>query len=146
MVIHNLYYILIYVTGFAKTGLIRTITNIQKYNFEIYNSTYLENDQSCLHVFLHKYIAIQSNSLYLLYTGQQLAGFPPLQIVFYLHSQYHQHSYRGEDGGRAESHKVVKKCYVFTKNSQITPLVQFSPPHVAQSSLIYGQTHQPVVW
>ena len=46
------------VTGFAKRGLRRAI----QYN-------YLENDWSYLHVFLHKPIAIQSNSLYLMYTG-----------------------------------------------------------------------------
>ena len=34
-----------------------------------FNSIYLENDWSYLHVFLHKSIAIQSNSLYLLYSG-----------------------------------------------------------------------------
>ena len=46
--------------------------------FEIFNSIYLENDWSCLqHVFLHKSLAIQSNSLYLLYTGQ-LTGFPAI--------------------------------------------------------------------
>ena len=55
-----------YVIGFAKVGLIRTIINILKYNFEILNLLYLENDWSYLHVFLHKSIAIQSNSLYLL--------------------------------------------------------------------------------
>ena len=60
---------IIYVTGFAKRGLIRAIINICKYYFEIFHSIYLENDWSYLHVFLHKSIAIQSNSLYLVYTG-----------------------------------------------------------------------------
>ena len=53
----------------CKKGLIHAIINIWKYNIEIFNSVYLENDWSYLHVFLHKSIAIQSNSLYLLYTG-----------------------------------------------------------------------------
>ena len=57
------------VTGFAKSGLIRAIINIKKYNFEIFNLIYLENDWSCLLMFLHKSIANQCNSLYLLYTG-----------------------------------------------------------------------------
>ena len=34
---------LVYVTGFAKRGLIRAITNIEKYRFEILNAVYLEN-------------------------------------------------------------------------------------------------------
>ena len=34
---------------------------------EIFNSVYLENEWSCLHVFLHKFIAIQGKSLCLLY-------------------------------------------------------------------------------
>ena len=51
---------------------------IYKRESYIYNYKYLEmqfwniqfeNDYSCLHVFLHKSIAIQSDSLYLLYTG-----------------------------------------------------------------------------
>ena len=49
--------------------------------FEIFNSIYLENDQSCLHMFLHKSIAIHGNSLCLLYTGQ-LAEFPTMLDSF----------------------------------------------------------------
>ena len=44
---------LIYVTGFAKRGLIRAITNIEKYRFEILNAVYLENAQSFFHAILH---------------------------------------------------------------------------------------------
>ena len=58
------------VTGLLKRSLMCAVINIQKCNFEIFNSIYLENEQSCLHVFLHKFIASQGNSLCLLYTGQ----------------------------------------------------------------------------
>ena len=47
-----------YVTGFVKRILIRTIINIKKCNFEIFNSIYLKNDLFCLLMFLHQSIAI----------------------------------------------------------------------------------------
>ena len=65
----------------CKKGLICAIRNT--YNFEIFNLIYLENDQSCLHVFLYKSIAIQGNLLCLLYTGQ-LAELPAILDSFLL--------------------------------------------------------------
>ena len=59
----------------CKRGRIHAITNSWKNNFEIFNSIYLNNDQSSLHLFLHKSIANQGNSLCLLYAGQ-LAELP----------------------------------------------------------------------
>ena len=75
--------VFLYVTGFVKKVLIHAIINIQKYNFEIFNSIYLNNNWTWLDVFIHKSIAIQSNSLYLLYT-RQLAGFPTILDSFSL--------------------------------------------------------------
>ena len=58
---------------------------MRNYNYlEIqFNSKHLQNDQSCLHVLLHKSIAIQDNSLCLLYTGQ-LAELPTILDSFLL--------------------------------------------------------------
>ena len=39
-----------------------------------------------------------------------------------------------EGGGWAGSYEVEGKDYVFTKNSQMTSMVPFSPPHVTQLS------------
>ena len=39
-----------------------------------------------------------------------------------------------EDREWVRNHKVVGKGYMFTKKSQVTPLVPFSPQHVTQSS------------
>ena len=81
----NVHQLHAYVTGFVKRGLIHAIINIQKYNFEIFNSKYLKNDQSCQQVFLHKFIAIQGNSLRLLCTGQ-LTEFISILDSFYQRS------------------------------------------------------------
>ena len=61
----------------CKRGRIHAITNIWKNNFEIFNLIYLKNDQSSLHLFLHKSIANQGNSLCLVYAGQ-LAELPTI--------------------------------------------------------------------
>ena len=109
--IHGMLNQFVIVTGYAKRGL--THVN-QKYYF---NSIYLKNDQSCLHVFLHKSIAIQGNSLCLLYTGQ-------LAEIAYHFRQF----FTGIASitstpigwGRMGSHKVMGKGYIFNKNSQMT--------------------------
>ena len=113
-----------YVTEFAKRGLICAVINNQKCNFEIFNSVYLENDQSCLHVFLHKSIAIQSNSLYLLYTGQQqLAAFPTILDTFLLEQLIPLALLQGGMvGGRQVATKWWEKGYVFTKNREMTSI------------------------
>ena len=49
-----------YVSAFVKRGLVRTIINIKKCNFEIFNSIYLENDLCCLLMFLYQSIASYS--------------------------------------------------------------------------------------
>ena len=42
-----------YVIEFVKKGLVRTIIDILKYHFEIFNSLYLKNARSSLCTFLH---------------------------------------------------------------------------------------------
>ena len=63
-------YVHIYVTGFAKRGLIHAITNIEKYRFEILNAVYLENAQNFFHaLILHHSTVIQGNSFGVLFNG-----------------------------------------------------------------------------
>ena len=66
-------------------------------------------------------LAIQGNSLCLLYTGQ-LAELPTILDNFYWYSQYHQYSYRAGGWRWMESYEVVGKGYVFTKNRQMTSI------------------------
>ena len=66
-------------------------------------------------MFLHKSIAIQSNLLYLLYTGQRAEFLAILD------------SFTGITNATstplwARSQEVVRKGYVFTKNSQMTSI------------------------
>ena len=107
------YYLCVIV--FARKGLIYAIINIQKYNFEIFISMYLENDQSCLHMFLHRLITNQSNSLYLLYTGQ-LAAFPAILDSFLLAQPIPLALLQGGSGQEAS------KWHVKAKNSQISSI------------------------
>ena len=117
-----------------------------KYDFEIFNSIYLQNDWSCLHVFLHKSIAIRGNSLYLLYTGQ-LAGFPAMLDSFLLAQPIPLALLQGGRlvGGQVAT-KWQAKATSSLKTGKSLPFVPFSPPHVTQSISIHGQTHQPVLW
>ena len=70
------------VTGFAKRGLIRAITNIEKYRFEILNAVYLENAQSFLHAILHHSTVIQGNSFGVQFNGL-LAELPAILDSFF---------------------------------------------------------------
>ena len=69
-------------TGFAKRGLIRAITNIEKYRFEILNAVYLENAQSFFHAILHHSTVIQGNSFSVLFNGL-LAELPAILDSFF---------------------------------------------------------------
>ena len=57
---------LLFVTEFAKRGLIRAIINIEKSQFKILNTVYLEN---LVYAILHQSIVIQGNSVDLLFNG-----------------------------------------------------------------------------
>ena len=70
------------VTGFAKRGLIRAITNIEKYRFKILNAVYLENAQSFFHAILHHSTVIQGNSFGVLFNGL-LAELPAILDSFF---------------------------------------------------------------
>ena len=59
----------------CQKGLIRAITNIEKYRFEILNAVYLENAQSFFHAILQHSTVIQGNSFSVLFNGL-LAEFP----------------------------------------------------------------------
>ena len=78
----SLYLLTTYVTGFAKRGLIRAITNIEKYRFEILNAVYLENAQSFFHAILHHSTVIQGNSFGVLFNGL-LAELPTILDSFF---------------------------------------------------------------
>ena len=64
----------------CKRGLIRAIINIQKYDFEMFNSIYLENDWTCFSTNLQLFKLIHC---ILLYTRQP-AGFPTILDSFLL--------------------------------------------------------------
>ena len=62
----------IYVTGFAKRGLIRTFINIEKSRFEIIYlliTVYLDNAWCLVYQLLHHSIVIQGNSAGALFDG-----------------------------------------------------------------------------
>ena len=86
-------------TGFAKRGLIRAITNIEKYRFEILNAVYLENAQSFFHAILHHSTVIQGNSFSVLFNGL-LAELPAILDSFFT---------RGGWLGVVGSHEVAGK-------------------------------------
>ena len=71
-----------YVTEFAKRGLIHAITNIEKSRFEILNTVYLENAWCLVYEILHQSIVIQGNSLGVLFDGL-LAESPAILDSFF---------------------------------------------------------------
>ena len=75
----------IYVTEFAKRGLIHAIINIEKSPFEILNTVYLENAWCLVYEILHQSIVIQGNSVGILFDGL-LAELPAI-----LDSCFHQY-------------------------------------------------------
>ena len=70
-------------TGFAKRGLICAIINIEKSNFEILITVYLENTWCLIHKILHQSIVIHVNSAGALFNGL-LAEFPTFLGSFLL--------------------------------------------------------------
>ena len=50
-------------TEFAKRGLIHAIINIEKFQFEILNTMYLENAWCLVYAILQQSIVIQGNSV-----------------------------------------------------------------------------------
>ena len=127
---HYYYY---YLTGLVKRGLIRAIINNQKCNFEISNSMYLENEQSYLHVFLHKSVAIQVNSPCLLFTGQLAELSAVLESFFTIVANTHTTS-TPIGGGWVGATKWWAKTMFSLNTAKQHPLVPFSPPHVTQNS------------
>ena len=75
-------HLMIYVTEFAKRGLIRAFTNIEKCRFEILNAVYLENAQSFFHAILHHSTVTQGNSFGVLFNGL-LAELPAILDSFF---------------------------------------------------------------
>ena len=55
---------------FTEGVLICAIINFQKYDFDVFNLTYLENEDNCFLTFLHYSLVIQGTLLYLLYIGK----------------------------------------------------------------------------
>ena len=106
------------------------IISIQKYNFEIFNSIYLENDQSCLHVFLHKSIAIQGNSLCLLYIGQ-LAELPTILDIFLLVQPIPLAFLQG--GRTGGGHRVMKWWAKVTSSLKKPNGIHWCPFHIHTS-------------
>ena len=96
-------------------------------------------------MFLHKSIAIQINSLYLLYTGY-LAGFPAILDIFTDVANTTSIPIGWEGGGMLGATKWWAKATSSLKTAKRLPFVPFSPPQVTQNSYIHSQTHQPVVW
>ena len=75
------------------------------------NSIYLKNEWSCLYVLLHKSIAIQVNSLCVLYIGY-LAELPAiLDSVFTGVANTTSTPIGWEGGGQVGSHKITGKGY-----------------------------------
>ena len=106
----------------------------QKYSFEIFNSIYLENKQSYLHVFLHKYIAIQVNSLRLLHTGL-LAELPTILDSFLLVQPITLALLQsGRVRGGQKATKWWPKATSLLKTAKWHPLVPFSPSDVTQEA------------
>ena len=64
-----MYAVFIYVTGFAKRGLIRAFINIEKSRFEILITVYLDNAWCLVYQLLHQSIVIQGNSAGALFDG-----------------------------------------------------------------------------
>ena len=77
-------YVYIYVTEFAKRGLIHTIINIEK---SILNTVYLENAWCLVYEILHQSIVIRGNSVGVLFDGM-LAELPAILDSFF--HQYHK--------------------------------------------------------
>ena len=74
--------LLVYVTEFAKRGLIHAIINIEKSGFEILNAVYLENAWCLVYEILHQSIVIQGNSVGVLFDGL-LAELPAILDSFF---------------------------------------------------------------
>ena len=92
----------LYVTGFAKRGLICTFINTEKSRFEILITVYLDNAWCLVYRLLHQSKVIQGNSAGALFDGL-LAELPAI-----LDSFFHQyHKYIGVVGG----HEVVGKTH-----------------------------------
>ena len=77
----------IYVTEFAKRGLIHAIINIEKSRFKILNTVYLENAWCLVYEILHQSIVIQGNLVGVLFDGL-LAELPAILDGFF--HQYHK--------------------------------------------------------
>ena len=77
----------VFVTEFAKRGLIHAIINIEKSRFEILNTVYLENAWCLVYEILHQSIVIQGNSVGVLFDGL-LAELPAILDSFF--HQYHK--------------------------------------------------------
>ena len=73
----------IYVTGFAKRGLICAFINSEKFCFEILITVYLENAWCLVYQFLHQSIVIQGNSAGALFDGL-LAELPAILDSFFI--------------------------------------------------------------
>ena len=72
----------IFVTGFAKRGLIRAFINTEKSRFEILITVYLDNAWCLVYQFLHQSIVIQGNSAGTLFDGL-LAELPAILDSFF---------------------------------------------------------------
>ena len=77
----------VYVTGFAKRGLIRAFINTEIFRFEILIAVYLENACCLVYQLLHQSIVIQGNSAGALFDGL-LAELPAILDSFF--HQYHK--------------------------------------------------------
>ena len=82
-----LFPIILYVTGFAKRGLIHAFINTEKSHFEILITVYLDNAWCLVYQLLHQSIVIQGNSAGALFDGL-LAELPALLDSFF--HQYHK--------------------------------------------------------
>ena len=77
----------VFVTGFAKRGLIRAFINTEKSRFEILITVYLDNAWCLVYQLLHQSIVIQGNSAGALFDGL-LAELPAILDSFF--HQYHK--------------------------------------------------------
>ena len=75
----------VYVTGFAKRGLIRAFINTEIFRFEILIAVYLENAWCLVNQLLHQSIVIQGNSAGALFDGL------PAELPTILDSFFHQY-------------------------------------------------------
>ena len=77
----------LYVTGFAKRGLIRAFINTEKSRFEILIIVYLDNAWCLVYQLLHQSIVIQGNSAGALFDGLLAELLAILDSFFH---QYHK--------------------------------------------------------